>query len=226
MNDQPSHRNPPLVVEVSGDFACFTRPEMKAERLSYEVMTPSAARGVLHAIFWKPEFDYVITKIEVLKPITWFSIRRNEVKSVLSEDWVRKAASDTTMRYDVETDRDQRNAVCLRDVSYRIFAQVELFPHATDSPVKYREQFRRRVNRGACFSQPFLGVREFSATFGNPTDATPIAVTKDLGIMLHSIEYDPTGGESYSWFAASLVNGVLTVPHHGLVLPSSSSERR
>lgn len=222
MNDHPRYRNPPLVVEVAGEFACFTRPEAKAERVSYEVMTPSAARGVLHAIFWKPEFEYIITKIEVLKPISWFSIRRNEVKTMLSQDWLRRAAADTTVRYDVETDRDQRNAVCLREVSYRIYAQVQLQAHATTSESGYREQFRRRVNKGACFSQPFLGTREFSASFGNPTAAPPIALSKQLGIMLHNIHYDESG-ESYSWFSAALDHGVMQVPRHGLHLPSSRS---
>ncbi len=147
---------------------------------------------------------------------------------MLSQDWVHRAAADTTVRYDVETDRDQRNAVLLRQVSYRIYAQVQLLADAGTGEVKYREQFRRRVNKGACFSQPFLGTREFSARFANPSAATPIAMSKQLGIMLHTIHYDATGGESYSWFPAELTDGVLQVPLHGLHLPSSrsSTERR
>ncbi|WP_280380485.1 type I-C CRISPR-associated protein Cas5c [Nocardia wallacei] len=230
MNTHPYYPNPPLVVEVSGDYACFTRPEMKAERFSYEVMTPSAARGVLEAIYWKPEFDYVVTKIEVLKPIRWFSIRRNEVKSTVSDDWVRRARTDPSLRYDVETDRDQRNTVGLRDVAYRIYAQVQLRAHATKTEIAYRDQFRRRVDKGACFSQPFLGAREFSARFGKPTTAQPISdpqgKRKDLGVMLHSIGYHRDGTETYRWFHAELYNGVLHVPPQGMELPTAGSAGR
>ncbi|MBA8956574.1 type I-C CRISPR-associated protein Cas5c [Actinomadura namibiensis] len=212
------------MVEVSGEFACFTRPELKAERFSYEVMTPSAARGILEAIFWRPEFEYVIVKIEVLKPIRWFSIRRNEVKSMTSEDWVRRMAADPSLRYDVENDRDQRNTVALRDVAYRIYAQVRLRKRATEGEVKYREQFRRRVDKGACFSQPFLGVREFSARFGKPSDLKPIPESRLLGPMLHSIHYRD-GAETYEWFMAELKDGVLEVSTHGAELPTATSSR-
>lgn len=222
MSSHPYYPNAPLVVEVSGEFACFTRPELKAERFSYEVMTPSAARGVLEAIFWRPEFEYLIVKIEVLKPIRWFSIRRNEVKSLASDDWVRRMMADTSVRYDVENDRDQRNTVALRDVAYRIFAQIKLRPQATANEVKYREQFRRRVDKGACFSQPFLGTREFSARFGKPSDLKPIAESRTLGPMLHSIQYE-AGKESYQWFMAELKDGVLDVVPEGLQLPAAGS---
>ncbi|GAA3510492.1 CRISPR-associated protein Cas5d [Streptosporangium album] len=220
-HQHPPYPHPPLVVEVSGDFACFTRPELKSERFSYEVMTPSAARGILEAIFWKPEFDYVICRIEVLEPISWFSIRRNEVKSLISEDWVRRAMADATVRYDVEGDRDQRNTVALRKVAYRIYAQVQLKPHANEHEAKYREQFRRRVAKGACYSQPFLGTREFSARFGEPTIAKPIDECRDLGVMLHSIGYE-TSGETCRWFRAYLEDGVMQVPPNGLELPSAA----
>ncbi|WP_218003528.1 type I-C CRISPR-associated protein Cas5c [Nocardia transvalensis] len=212
------------MVEVRGDYACFTRPELKAERLSYEVMTPSAARGILDAIFWKPGFEYVITKIEVLEPIRWFSIRRNEVKSVTTDDWVRRAQADPGLHLDAEADRDQRNTVALRDVAYRIYAQIKLLPGAHGTEVKYREQFRRRVDRGACFSQPFLGCREFSATFGKPTSRKPIRgrdANKDLGVMLHRIRYHPDGSETYDWFHAALEGGTLHVPPQGIELPSA-----
>src|SRR5580698_5213541 len=98
--------HPPLIVEIRGPYACFTRPELKSERVSYPVMTPSAAKGILEAIYWKPEFDYVVTAIEVLRPIRWASIRRNEVTSMIALDWVRKAMTDATLRFDVEDDRD------------------------------------------------------------------------------------------------------------------------
>src|SRR5438270_7551006 len=105
------YTHPPLTVEVRGPYACFTRPELKTERVSYPAMTPSAARGVLEAIYWKPEFDYIITSIEVLTPIRWVSVRRNEVTSMITLDWVRSAMEDPGLRFDVEADRDQRNTV-------------------------------------------------------------------------------------------------------------------
>ncbi|SEN12112.1 type I-C CRISPR-associated protein Cas5c [Nonomuraea pusilla] len=216
------HPPPPLVVEVEAPYACFTRPEFKTERMSYPVMTPSAAKGVLEAIFWKPEFGYQVTRIEVLKPIRWASIRRNEVSSMLTMAWVREAMADTSVRFDAEADRDQRNMVCLRDVAYRIHAQVRLRPHATDPEAKYRDQFRRRVERGACYSQPFMGVREFSASFRPDTGSEPIRIDEKLGVMLHSIIYGPDG-ESYRWFHAELRQGVLEIPRDGIELPGAAA---
>lgn len=211
----PAH--PPLVVEVDGPLACFTRPELKTERVSYPVMTPSAAKGVLEAIYWKPEFDYMITSIEVLSQIRWASVRRNEITSMVTLDWVRGAMADPSQRFDAETDRDQRNTVFLRDVAYRIRAQVRPRPHAGCPQATYREQFRRRVDKGACFSQPFLGTRECSASFTRETDREPIGHTEDLGVMLHSIAY-LDGAETYRWFNARLESGVLKVPEHGIEL--------
>jgi CRISPR-associated protein Cas5d len=214
--------HPPITVDVEGPLACFTRPELKTERVSYPVMTPSAARGVLEAIYWKPEFDYVITAIEVLRPIRWASIRRNEVTSTVTLDWVRGAMADPAQRFDAAADRDQRNTVFLRDVAYRIHAQVRPRPHAGFPEAAYREQFRRRVDRGACFSQPFLGTRECSATFTKSTSRTPIPHTEDLGVMLHSIGYSGAG-ETYRWFHARLDSGVLKVPEHGIELAAAGS---
>lgn len=219
MNDG-HHPHPPLVVEVEGLLACFTRPELKTERVSYPVMTPSAARGVLEAIYWKPEFGYVITAIEVLAEIRWASVRRNEVTSMVTLDWVRKAMADPAQRFDAETDRDQRNTVFLRDVAYRIRAQVRPRPHVGNPEATYREQFRRRVDKGACYSQPFLGTRECSASFTRQTGRAPISHTEDLGVMLHGIAY--TGGaETYRWFHARLESGVLNVPEHGIELATA-----
>jgi CRISPR-associated protein Cas5d len=209
--------HPPLTVEVEGPYACFTRPELKTERVSYPVMTPSAAKGVLEAIYWKPEFDYVITAVEVLSEIRWAGVRRNEVTSTVTLDWVRAAMSDPSQRFDAAADRDQRNTVFLRDAAYRIRAQVRPRPHADNPEATYREQFRRRVDKGACFSQPFLGTRECSATFSRSTRRAPISHSEDLGVMLHSIAY--TGGqESYRWFHARLEAGILRVPEHGVKL--------
>lgn len=215
--------HPPLAVVVRGPYACFTRPELKSERVSYPVMTPSAARGILEAIYWKPEFDYIVTAVEVLKPIKWVSIRRNEVTSMTSLDWVRKAMADATVRFDVEDDRDQRNTVFLRDVAYRIRAQVRPRPHSDRPEATYREQFRRRVDRGACYSQPFLGTRECSAAFSADTGNPPVSgMTDDLGVMLHSIGYGPRG-ETYTWFDARIVDGVMQVPESGLDLASAAA---
>jgi len=214
--------HPPLTVEVEGPYACFTRPELKTERVSYPVMTPSAAKGVLEAIYWKPEFGYVITAIEVLSAIRWTVVRRNEISSVVTLDWVRSAMADPSQRFDAADDRDQRNTVFLRDAAYRIRAQVRPRPHAGHPEATYREQFRRRVDKGACFSQPFLGTRECSATFTKQTSRAPIIHTENLGMMLHSIIY-ATGQESYRWFHARLEAGILRVPEHGVELHEAGS---
>jgi CRISPR-associated protein Cas5d len=225
MNHAQRHPHPPLIAEVTGPYACFTRPELKTERFSYEIMTPSAARGVLEAIFWKPEFRYIITRIDLLRPIRWTSVRRNEVKHMTTLSWVRQAAADPSMRFDAEADRDQRSTVCLRDVAYRIHAQMVLLPHADANVAKYRDQLRRKLERGACYSQPFLGTREFSASFGPATSQPAVPVSKDLGVMLHSIAY--TGGrETYRWFHALLDNGIMHVPPEGAELPASGETGR
>lgn len=212
----------PVVVQVSGEAALFSRPELKVERVSYPVMTPPAAVGVLESIFWKPEMRYEIVAIEVLKPIRQFTIRRNETSDVASlNDAVKKLR-----RVDTYAHRDQRNAVCLRDVAYRIHAHIGLASHADKSAAAYRDQLRRRVRRGACFQHPYLGTREFSADFGWPDD-TPRQqdLTEDLGIMLHSIHRDGTGKPRMEWFAARVEGGVLHVPPRGmeLSLPESGA---
>jgi len=203
---------PPVVVQVWGDGALFTRPELKVERVSYPVMTPSAAVGVLEAIFWKPEFAWRVVAIEVLKEIKQFTQRRNETTDLAS---LADAAAGRR-RIDTVAHRVQRNAVCLREVAYRIHAHVVLRPGATKTEAAYREQFRRRVTRGSCFTQPYLGTREFSAYFGDPDDIQkPIERTEDLGIMLHSVDHS-TSPPSFSWFTALLNNGWLYVPEHGI----------
>ncbi|MFI9842597.1 type I-C CRISPR-associated protein Cas5c [Nonomuraea sp. NPDC051941] len=214
---------PALVMEVRGDFACFTRPELKAERVSYPVMTPSAARGVLQAIFWKPEFDYRIEQIDVLNEIKWFSIRRNEVTDAPSLSTVLKEGRRYHFR--APDKRDQRNTVALRDVAYRIHAQIELKPHATAHVAKYRDQFHRRVERGACFTHPYLGTREFSCTdFSTPDYSNqPIKRSEDLGVMLLRIDYDTPAPRSL-WFTAQLHQGVLKVPREGIHDPARDAE--
>jgi len=205
---------PPLEVKVWGEFACFTRPEMKAERVSYPVMTPSAARGVLEAIFWKPEFSWQVREIWVLNPIRHFLILRNEVnsKAVVSTaaGW-----ADNGGGYFADEDRAQRHTLALRDVAYLIRADVALRSHATEEIAKYRDQFRRRVNRGQCYHRPYLGCREFAADFGHP-DGTehPIELTDDLGRILFDLDYasDGTGRGTPRFFMARLDAGELKIP--------------
>jgi CRISPR-associated protein Cas5d len=187
---------------------------MKAERVSYEVMTPSAARGVLEAIFWKPEFSWQIREIWVLNEIRHFSILRNEVnsKAVVStaQGWEENGGG-----YIAEDDRAQRHTLALRDVAYLIKADVTLAAHATDDVAKYRDQFRRRVNRGECYHRPYLGCREFAAFFGPPVDTErPIELSDDLGLMLFDLDYaaNGSGRGTPKFFSARLDKGRLVVP--------------
>lgn len=215
--ERPGDSSRPLVVEVWGDGALFTRPEAKVERLTYPVMTPPAAVGILEAIFWKPEFSWRVSAIEVLNPILEGKVRRNETTQV-----VPLSAAVQGVRVDTAANRTQRSTTYLKDVRYRIFASVELRSHATEPEAKYRDQFRRRVVRGACFSQPYFGTREFPAHFGPPTDARPIPLSADLGIMLHSITHGTHGKNPKSaWFTARLDNGILHVPTHGITTEGS-----
>ena len=209
----------PLEVKVWGDFACFTRPEMKVERVSYPVMTPSAARGVLEAIFWKPEFQWCIREIVVLKPIRYFSILRNEVNSRASErsakDWSRNGGGYSPTDPD---QRSQRHTLALRDVAYIIRADAAPASSLSSDTSKYRDQFRRRVERGQCFAQPYLGCREFSAFFASVSGTEHgESISVDLGRMLLSFKYTPdsTGNAVPTFFEARLSNGLLRIPREG-----------
>ncbi len=211
-------RHPPVAVKVSGELACFTRPEMKAERVSYPVITPSAARGVLEAIFWKPEFRWEIREIRVLQPIRFTSFLRNEVKSKVSErsvaSWIKAGRHD---RYFADEDRTQRSMLALRDVAYVLLADA--VPHSSeqDAEVKFRDQFRRRVARGQCYHMPYLGCREFAADFEEPSDADqPIPHSETIGPMLFDLRYPNGGGGPAEpvFFDASLDHGVLRLPVH------------
>lgn len=218
-----------LTVKVWGCYACFTRPEFRAERVSYEVMTPSAARGVLEAIFWKPEFTWQVREIHVLKKIHHFSIMRNEINSWQSD----RSAKDPSYHYYADDDRAQRHMLGLRDVAYVIKADIQLKKHANAHPAKYRDQFRRRVKRGQCHHQPYLGTREFSAFFSPPEpDESPIEHTDELGLMLQDMTFTPgdkgttisylthnetgakvtKGNACPKFFPARLDNGILRVP--------------
>lgn len=206
-------KHPPLEVRVWGELACFTRPEMKVERVSYPVMTPSAARGVLEAIFWKPEFRWLVREIWVLEPIRFFSILRNEVNSRASVQAARSWGPGEG--YYAEEDRAQRHTLALRDVAYVIRADVEVRAGVDDDPAKYRDQFRRRVERGASAYSPYLGARECIASFGvRRDDDSPIAESQDLGRMLFDLAYERNGSGRGTprFFDAELRHGVLRVP--------------
>lgn len=206
-------REPALEVKVWGDYACFTRPEMKVERVSYPVMTPSAARGVLEAIFWKPEMRWEVEEIHVLKPIRYFSILRNEVNSRASyraaQGWATNGGG-----FVATEDRSQRHTLALRDVAYVIRANVVVRDGVGEPSAKYRDQFRRRVENGRCYATPYLGCREFSASFG-PPDGTevPIGSNDELGRMLQNMEYAANGSGHATpvFFEAHLTNGILRV---------------
>lgn len=204
-----------ISLKIWSDFACFTRPENKVERVSYDVMTPSAARGVLEGIFWKPEMRYCIREIWVLSPIKRFSLVRNEVKSISSsraaQNW-----SENGGGFLADEDRTQRHALILRDVSYIIKADIELTSRATDPIQKYLEIFERRVEKGQAHRMPYLGNREFSAAF-SPLDGTetPILETNELGRMLFDLEFtaQKKGGIKFKQHgenSSAIVDGVAT----------------
>ena len=209
-----SGQGSPLEVKVWGEFACFTRPEMKVERVTYPVMTPSAARGVLESIFWKPEFHWEVEEIWVLRPIRYFSILRNEINSrqttQIARGWEREGGG-----FGATADRAQRHTLGLRDVAYIIRARPMVREGVQEDPAKYRDQFRRRVRDGRCFATPYLGCREFSAWFSAPEgNEAPLEINEDLGNMLLRMDYLPDGSGSATpqFFHAELKGGVLKVP--------------
>ena len=209
-------RSEPLTVKIWGDYACFTRPEMKIERVSYPVMTPSAARGILEAIFWKPEFAWHIQEIEVLNPIRYFSIMRNEVKTRASHRTAQSWAKTGYGGYYADRDRTQRHTLAIRDVAYIVRAHMELHGGVYEDPAKYREQFRRRVSKGQCFATPYLGCREFWASFGPPDrQEEPLDLNMEIGPMLFDMNYEQngTGRGTPMFFEATLERGVLHVPN-------------
>lgn len=208
-------------LDVAGDYACFTRPEMKVERVSYDVITPSAARAVFEAILWKPAIAWRVERIEVLNPLCWISLRRNELGAVASTRNVEQAmrAGRGLLALNIEDERQQRAGLFLRDVRYRLHARFELTERAGegDSPAKFAEMFRRRARAGQCVNQPYLGCREFSAKFrlieelsDEPT-ANP-ALNDDLGWMLYDLDYRQPNEPSPRFFRARLDHGVMQVP--------------
>jgi CRISPR-associated protein Cas5d len=223
-------------LEVSGPFACFTRPEMKVERVSYDVITPSAARAIFDAILWKPAIFWRVKRIEVLAPIRWISVRRNEVG---------KTASPKSAGIFIEDDRQQRAGLFLRDVKYRLHAEFVFIPpdkrgkvhnpvpewlvdaeevealrkvdvRPDETEAKYAAMFERRARKGQCFNQPYLGCREFSAEFRlvDPAaePATPIPETRDLGWMLYDMDFADPANPNPQFFRANLENGIVRVP--------------
>ena len=227
------HYGKTFCLDVKGDYACFTRPEMKVERVSYDVITPSAARAIFSAIFWKPAIKWNIKKIEVLSPIKWISVRRNEVGAI--------ARSNPIM---IEDERQQRAGLFLRDVHYRLYAEMEFIPvnkrpkvvnevpdslvneeerqeiRKDENPGKYHAMFERRAKKGQCFNQPYLGCREFSCEFRfveNPekeVEQSPaINETRDLGFMLYDMDFSNPENIKPAFFRAEMENGVISVPN-------------
>jgi CRISPR-associated protein Cas5d len=232
--------NKEFCLEVWGDYACFTRPEMKVERVSYDVITPSAARAVFEAIFWKPAIHWNVTKIEVLAPIKWISVRRNEVGKLMSPQ---------TKQIFIEGDRQQRAGLFLRDVRYRLYAELEYihpdkrktnsrsvsnelvdFEESSlwakdENPGKYNAMFERRARKGQCFNQPYLGCREFSANFclidkPEEEEIKAIPESRELGFMLYDMDFTNEKDPQAMFFRASMVDGVILVP------PKESEEVR
>ena len=209
-------------VRARGDIACFTRPETKVERVSYEVMTPSAARGLLEAVLWKPAIEWRVHAIEVLAPIRWLSVRRNEVNSRASLEKKRIVADE---------DRAQRNTVALRDVDYVVHASFAMTSRAgaADNPRKFEEMFERRLEKGQHHSMPFFGCREFTAAL-EPANGTPtpidLGVDRPLGWMFFDFDWSGFDGEGDHkeseartplFFEARLRDGVLRVPPRSAV---------
>lgn len=209
-------------VRVSGPFACFTRPEMKAERVSYDVPTPSAIRGILEAVHWKPAIQWSVSRIHVLKPIRFTSIRRNEVaRKVPATSAARamRAGTPTGLGLKIEDSRQQRAATILVDVDYVVEASFAMTARAgdRDTPGKHLDIFNRRARKGQCFHQPCLGTREFAARIDlvEPDTPLPSAIpeTRDLGFMLYDIDH--AGDRDALFFRAHMADGVITVPPPG-----------
>lgn len=211
-----------IKLHIQGERALFTRPEMKVERVSYDVITPSAARGILEAIHWKPAIRWVVDSIQVLKPIRFESIRRNEVGGKLSAASIGKAIkagrTDALVSY-IEDDRQQRATTLLRDVAYVIGAHFELTDKAgaEDNIGKHLDIFNRRARKGQCFQAPCMGTREFPASFElleegrePPIPHESLRGERDLGWMLHDIDF--ANDMTPYFFRAQMVDGLIAVP--------------
>ena len=206
-------------VRVWGDLALFSRPEMKVERCSYDMMTPSAARGILEAIYWHPGMRWIVDRIYLRKPVRFTSIRRNEVKSKISANNVLSVMNggDKPLFISSKEDIVQRAAVLLRDVDYVIEAHFEMTDNAgpCDNPGKFKDIVMRRLRRGECYHMPYFGCREFPANFElfeqENVDTTYVGEEKDLGYMLYDFDYSNPEDIQPMFFRAVLTNGILDV---------------
>ena len=208
-------------VEVWGDYACFSRPEMKTERVSYDVITPSAARGLLEAIYWHPGLVWQVDRIRVCRPIRFTNIRRNEVKDTVSARKVCSVMEAGAGELCLNTSESilQRAAMVLRDVRYVIDAHFEMTPSAApgDNPGKFQDIVTRRLARGQCYHQPYFGAREFPAHFAPCASVPPcpeeLLGEKDLGWMLLDLDYTDPENITPMFFRATLRDGVMKVPN-------------
>lgn len=216
----PEQQSKIFCIRAFGPLACFTRPEMKVERMSYEVMTPSAARGLLEAVLWKPAIFWRIHEIAVLSPIQWLSFRRNEVND---------RASPGSLEFFADERRAQRNTVALRNVDYIVKASFIMTERKgpEDNLKKFEEMFERRLSKGQCFQQPYFGCREFAASLEPaPPSYTPIdrGVDRPLGLMFYDFLYGQRSGAKPMFFDARLRGGVLHVPSPEEVLAQNQAQ--
>ena len=205
-------------VKVWGEYALFSRPEMKVERCSYDVITPSAARGILEAIYWHPGMKWVIDKIYVQKPVRFTSIRRNEVKSKISSNNSLSVynGADKPLYISTKSDIVQRASLLLRDVSYVIEAHFEMTEKAveSDNPGKFKDIIMRRLKRGECYHTPYFGCREFPANFCLCEDEkieTAYSGEKDLGFMLYDMDFSDLDNIQPMFFRALMKDGVINL---------------
>ena len=205
-------------VRVWGDYALFSRPEMKVERCSYDVMTPSAARGILDAVYWHPGLKWTIDRIHVVRPIQFTSVRRNEVKSKISASSVLQAynGGDKPLYISTKADIVQRASLLLRDVEYVIEAHFQMTDQAneTDNPGKFKDIIMRRLRRGECFHMPYFGCREFPAHFSLCEEdeirtAYDGVEEKDLGFMLYDMDFSDPENIQPMFFRAVMRRGVV-----------------
>ena len=211
----------PIQVEVWGEYACFTRPEMKTERVSYDVMTPSAARGLLESIYWHPGLKWVIDRIHVCSPIRFTNIRRNEVKDTVSlkkAEAAMRTGQAKELYLSAAKSIQQRASMILQDVHYVIDAHFDMTDKAApgDNAGKFQDIVKRRLERGQCYSAPYFGTREFPAHFRRCAERPPcpeeLRGTRDLGWMLLDMDYTDPQNITPRFFRASLIDGVMSVP--------------
>lgn len=223
-----SARSSPLRIRASGKLACYSRPELKVERVSYQIITPSAARGLLEAVLWKPAIKWHISKVTVLNPIRFTAFRRNEVNSkAITPGKALVANGGPAPRLFADEDRAQRNTVALRDVDYVIEAYFSMTSKAgpEDNVRKFEDMFLRRVENGQHWQQPYLGCREMPAAVSlaeeNLQPCAELAGTKELGLMLWDIQFSPKGNLPL-FFDARLVDGIMEVPDESHVYGKAS----